>query len=74
MRKGERLGGLGRERVKTNLDVDGHDFGGMVAENIEADEVGHLDFFVKDADAEGLLGGVGWGRHGDGVGWRCREE
>ena len=45
--------------VRTNLDVDGHYLRGMVAQKIEADNVGHLDFFVKDADAEGLLSSVG---------------
>lgn len=52
-----------------DFDVDGHYFGGMVAEKIEANEVAHLDFFVEDPDPEGLLGGVGGGsRHGKGVG------
>lgn len=59
------------ERIWTNLDVDGHDFGSVVAEEIKADEVGHLDFFVQNTHSEGLFGGVGagigWGRHSDGV-------
>lgn len=64
---------MGRERIRTDLNVDGHDLGGMVAEKIEANEVGHLNFLVEDADAEWPLGGVGWGRHGEGVGWECCE-
>lgn len=34
------------------------------SENVDADEVGHLDCFVEDSDADGLC--VAVGRHGYG--------